>query len=293
MLNAIRDRVSPREVITFFYGWNTLGGACGALITGFFLIWILGIRLTLLLAIALNACIGAATLLIARRMALNIKPQQAEEALSPQEDGKTEALWLTLAFINGFAVLGYEILWGRMAKFLLGDRTLAISMLLFIFITGLGLGSFFVTRLTAELKIENKGMVLRLICWLSLMASVLHLLLVPLARFTIQGRGLSIFFGSRTSVILSLLSGMVLIMPPIVLLGIIFPLLVWSARKIHQFPGKVLGNLYFRKYAGRSYRSTFCRLCAQPLCGNPYRISYNHRAYHCHRNCSLSIYRGA
>ena len=75
---------------------------------------------------------------------------------------------LAVAFFSGFGVLACEILWGRIAKFLLGDRTIAVSLLLFVFICALGLGSLIAPSLGRRFAAGPGRTVGRLIAWILL-----------------------------------------------------------------------------------------------------------------------------
>lgn len=245
ILNAVRGWVLPRRVVAQFYGWNTLGAACGTFAAGFFLIWKLGLTMTLSVAVSLNLLVGLAALLLADRALPEAPvpppPEKKEAAVSPIRE---RLLWPALAFLSGFSVLGYEILWGRMAKFLLGDRTLAITALLFVFITCLGLGSLVAPTLGRRFGGDTARGALKLISWIFLLAALLHLLFVPLASSTIGGHGLAPILPIPNEFARRILTVWVLVFPPVLVLGLVFPLLAWSAREINVLPGRVMGNLY-------------------------------------------------
>ena len=251
ILNASRGWTSPRKIVTLLYGWNTLGAACGALAAGCFLIWHLGLGRTLGVAVALNLAAGAGALLVASRLKARHRPAsiaRAEETGSPARSADA-ALWLGLAFFSGFGVLAYEILWGRMARFLLGDRTVAIAVLLFVFICCLGLGSLVAPRVGRRFGRDSRAS-LSLVAAVMLLGSLLHLAMVPLARRTIEGQGLAALVHLPSEFWNRVLIVALLISPPLLVLGLVFPLLAWSARRIDLDPGRVIGNLYFVNTAG-------------------------------------------
>lgn len=256
ILNAARGWAMPRDVATRIYGWNTLGGALGALSTGLFLIWVVGIRGTLLTALLLNvAAAGIAAVIHARLRRTPVAGGTLgieDVTVAGRQGAVSRAAWVWggLAFWSGFTVLGYEILWGRMAKFLLGDRTMAISSLLFVFITCLGLGSL-VTRWVARRWTDGSPRgVLRLTAALLLAAAALHFLLVPVALQTVAGGGLGSIIPVTTDLRARLAAIILLIAPPTLALGIVFPLLIWSAARLDEQPGRVVGLLYFVNMAG-------------------------------------------
>ena len=246
ILNAARGWTLPQQAVTQLYGWNTLGAASGVFAAGFFLIWKLGFLLTLSLTMFLNLLVGLTALILARQEmpeALELSPPQKREEEAVRSVPE-RLLWPGLAFLSGFSVLGYEILWGRMAKFLLGDRTLAITSLLFIFITCLGLGSLIAPTLGRIFKVGTPRRALQLICGVFLVTALLHLLFVPLASSTIGSQGLTRILPIPNEFVRRIVTVWVLILPPVLVLGLVFPLLAWSAREINELPGRVMSRLY-------------------------------------------------
>ena len=67
----------------------------------------------------------------------------------------------TLAFASGLVALAYEMLWGRLAKLYLGDRTLASASLLTVYLLGLAAGSLAVPPLAARFRSREPPAVLR------------------------------------------------------------------------------------------------------------------------------------
>jgi spermidine synthase len=260
--NAVPGSTSPRAAVVRLYGMNTLGAACGALASGFFLIWALGLMRTLAVGIALNVVAGLVSLALALRRAaarpagsrvaasrVGPAPDGVERAPAPAtgSDGSERGVWMALAFLSGFSILGYEMLWGRMAKFLLGDRTIAISALLFVFISGLGLASIVASRVGERLSHRASR---DAAAWAMLVGGLLHLLLVPLASATAAGGGLSGVLPLGTEFARRVGTVWLLVLGPILALGLSFPLLVLGARQLEMFPGRAVGRLYFVNTVG-------------------------------------------
>jgi spermidine synthase len=254
--NAVPRSATPRAAVVRLYGMNTLGAATGTLAAGFFLIWSLGLMRTLAVGIALNVLAGLVALALGRRRAG--APAAASTVEEPVPFGAASSVaairgedergvWMALAFLSGFSILGYEMLWGRMAKFLLGDRTIAISALLFVFISGLGLASLGTSWLGTRLSRQRCR---DAAAWAMLTGGLLHLLLVPLASATAAGGGLTgalplgSEFARRVGTIWLLVVG------PILALGLSFPLLMLGARQLEAFPGRTVGRLYFVNTVG-------------------------------------------
>ena len=67
--------------------------------------------------------------------------------IAPTESPIRDSTFGWLAFGSGFSVLLLELRWGRLAKFVIGNRTLAISVLLFSVLIWLGAASIAHRRL--------------------------------------------------------------------------------------------------------------------------------------------------
>ncbi len=257
LLNAARSWADAEDAVTQLYGWNTLGAAFGTLAAGFFLIWMLGLTLTLVVAISLNLLVGFAARMSARSAPSETAgvPGSTEPSASPSS--RESAPWLAVTFLSGFCVLGYEMLWGRVAKFLLGDRTIAIAALLFIFITALGLAS-----LAVPIYMKRWGGIapsrrLEPVAWVFLLAAILHLLLVPPAIASMKNQGLAILQQIPSEFARRILTIWLLILPPILVLGLAFPLIARGSKGIHALPGSTLGRLYLVNTVGAALGAIF------------------------------------
>jgi spermidine synthase len=143
----IRSRAGVGRHLGRIYGLSTLGAASGALAAGFALIEWLGVRGAIASAVVTNAGVAlAAAYLMARRhdyvsdaVALN----EAEIALPRQAPG-----WLAgvVLFASGFATLAYEIVWFRALQYLFGNSTYALTLVLVVFLLGLGGGGLLFGR---------------------------------------------------------------------------------------------------------------------------------------------------
>jgi spermidine synthase len=132
------------------YGLNTIGAAVGSLLCGFWLIDLLGVWATLVLAVALNGLVGAACLLMGTRIpkraaarvtAAEDKPAEAESGAAPDRSFATYAL--VIFAVSGFCAMAYEVIWIRLLGLIVGPTTYSFTIVLVTFITGLALGAMF------------------------------------------------------------------------------------------------------------------------------------------------------
>jgi spermidine synthase len=138
-LVVIRSSEGVDRLLGLLYGLNTLGAALGALVTGVFLLEPLGLQHTVTAANALNLAIGAAALVLARRESV------ASNAGMPDPEPIPTSLpgWIVGAvlFGSGFCTLAYEMVWFRALRYVVGNSTYALTVVLVVFLLGLGAGA--------------------------------------------------------------------------------------------------------------------------------------------------------
>ena len=123
----------------WIYGLNTLGAAVGALAAGFVMIEMLGSHGSVTMANAINLAVGVIALLLASK---EVKGTGSSQATTDESLPSELPTWIAgiVLFGSGFATLGYEIVWFRALRYLMGNGTYVLSTALVIFLTGLGLG---------------------------------------------------------------------------------------------------------------------------------------------------------
>src|SRR5205823_2177102 len=125
------------------YGLNTLGAVAGTALAGFVLIERVGIRLSLWGTAAVNLALGLAAL------ALAAPPEPSPVPPSPLRVGGGGAVRraaLALLAVTAFASLLDEIAWTRVLVMVVGGSTYAFTLVLLVFLLGIGLGSAYVAR---------------------------------------------------------------------------------------------------------------------------------------------------
>ena len=141
------------------YGINTIGGAAGALLCGFFLIARFGIWGSLGIAVGINVLIGGFCIWFAKskRLHASAPARQNKVAGIAHRSGKEKvpqnteiypldskiviylALWIF--GISGFCSMAYEVFWSRLLGLVIGPTTYSFSLVVSTFIIGLALGN--------------------------------------------------------------------------------------------------------------------------------------------------------
>jgi spermidine synthase len=136
-------RATPEGVswMGLLYGGNTVGAVFGCLLAGFYLLRVYDMAAATLVAAAINGAVALVGFGMASRT-----PHQAgaeEPPASPvvaEAAPRSGAVYLTIA-LSGACALGAEVVWTRLLGLLLGATVYTFSIILAVFLAGLGIGS--------------------------------------------------------------------------------------------------------------------------------------------------------
>src|SRR5437870_2471229 len=150
-MGAERRELKPS--LARLYGLNTLGAVAGTALAGFSLIEYVGIRASLWATAALNVALGAIALRLSDpRPFAEGEPDSRyspDPGQKPGEHPSSTALRrtaLALLAITAFASLLDEIAWTRVLVMIVGGSAYAFTLVLIVFLLGIGIGSALVAR---------------------------------------------------------------------------------------------------------------------------------------------------
>jgi predicted membrane-bound spermidine synthase len=150
----VRSDVSLSRRISLLYGANTLGGATGCALVGFFLIGWLGVIESALLASFIYVVIAlGAIVAILFTSAANQVPESRAPDREPIIGGSTvrSDRWLKLVFaLTGFTSIAYEVLWFRLLTYFGVHTVYAFAGMLTTYLLGLVLGALITARYLAS-----------------------------------------------------------------------------------------------------------------------------------------------
>lgn len=120
-----------------FYGGNIAGAVFGCLFAGFYLLRVHDMAVATYVAAAVNVAVAAASFLLRQQAAYDAPAGDAPAAARPQNP------WPVYATIglSGLCALGAEVVWTRLLALMLGATTYTFSLILAVFLIGLGIGS--------------------------------------------------------------------------------------------------------------------------------------------------------
>lgn len=234
------DRARLRAALGGLYGLNTLGAVVGTGLAGFFLIEALGIRTSLWITAAINLALGVAGIYMARP--LPVAPAPAPAPVTPTARDPLHITALVLLAVTAFASLLNEIAWTRVLVMIVGGSTYAFTLILLVFLLGIGLGSaFFVgrhapPRETAASAALAQGITTAGAALLFVFFNVLPIYII--AVFQVQ------FFEATTRLLLMGIAVGAVVLIPAIGMGMTFPLLTDLVAPPGAARGADIGRAY-------------------------------------------------
>ena len=140
------------------YAVNTLGAVAGCVATGFFMVEHLGLSNTLRVGAALNIIIGAVVWAFFKEQSWTQPADEEKKKRSASDPDKLDSLPLALFGLSGFCALALEVLWTRTLTLTLNNTTYAFSLILSIFLAGIGLGGAVSSFVLRRVKLDPSAL---------------------------------------------------------------------------------------------------------------------------------------
>jgi spermidine synthase len=147
---ARRIESTPHGIswLGFFYGGNIAGAVFGCLLAGFYLLRVHDSVFATFVAAAINGMVALAAiaLSVSRRFEIQVESEiapLAEKEISNESSVVKKFPWpvyVTIA-LSGLTAIGAEVVWTRLLSLTLGGTVYAFSIILAVFLFGLGIGS--------------------------------------------------------------------------------------------------------------------------------------------------------
>jgi spermidine synthase len=226
------------------YTGNLAGAVFGCLLGGFYLLRLYDAATATYAGAAINALCATLAFLLA-----GIAPYNACVSASPSSPAplrlKAFAIYLTIA-LSGFTALGAQVVWTRLLSLLLGPSVYTFSIVLAVFLVGLGLGS------SAGSMAARGRNPIALLGW----CQALLIAAIAWAAFSI-GAWLPYWpVDPRLSISpwltfqLDLARCLWAVLPAACLWGASFPLALAAAASEHRDSGRMVGAVYAANTAG-------------------------------------------
>jgi len=137
--------------VAFIYFLDTFGAALGALISGFILVPMVGLRESSFIAAALYVLLGI-LLFVMKGNAQEPAPAKAAQPKKTVQLDPVRVFILAALFFSGFSALVLEVVWARYFHLIFGTSIYAFSIVIAAFLMGLSIGSFLIKRRLESMK---------------------------------------------------------------------------------------------------------------------------------------------
>lgn len=243
----------------YFYGGNIAGAVLGSLAAGFYLLRLFDMTTTTFVAIGLNVLVAAIGLWLAGRT--SHEPGKAE-ASAPVDRG-ARSVYIAIG-LSGLTALASEVIWTRVLSLQFGATVYTFSLILAVFLTGLGIGSTIGASLARSIARPRVafGWCQMLLC--GAMAWAAYQLFVSLPFWPINP-SISSALADQMSVDefnfqLDLVRCFWVVLPGAILWGASFPLALAAAASKGQDPARLVGGVYAANTVGAIVGSLFASL---------------------------------
>jgi len=220
----------------FFYGGNIGGGVIGCLLAGFYLLRVHDTAFATFVAVALNVLVAGLALLIAKTT-----PHEVVAPPAPLE--RATGAWAVYVAIglSGFTALSAEVIWTRLLSLLFGATVYTFSLILAVFLLGLGIGSSIGSTIAARIARPRLalGWCQMLLC--AAMAWTAYMLTQSLPYWPINP---SISTDPWYNFQLDFVRCIWAVLPGAILWGASFPLALASVAIGGRDPGRLVGGVY-------------------------------------------------
>jgi spermidine synthase len=227
----------------YFYGGNLAGAVIGCLLAGFYLLRLFDMPTATFVAVALNVVVALLALGIARATTYTPRASDARRVAAVPE---ARLIYVTIA-LSGMTALGAEVVWTRILSLLFGATAYTFSLILAVFLVGLGIGSTIGSELARR---TDKPRILLGWCQLLLCATIAwagHASGASLPYWPINpALSTSPYFTFQ----LDLMRAIWVMLPSTVLWGASFPLALGAVARGGQDPGRLVGGVYAANTVG-------------------------------------------
>jgi spermidine synthase len=226
----------------FFYGGNIAGAVAGSLLTGFFLLRIYDMPTATFVACTINIIAAVAALILASKSSHRPVLADAEQPSirGPRISG---LVYLTIA-LSGLGALGAEVVWTRLLSLLMGATVYSFSIILAVFLFGLGLGSSAGSLLA---RISSKPKMLLGICQMLLAGAIgwaAFMISRSLPYWPINPSLYTSEYGPWFVFQIDLLRTAWTVLPSTLFWGASFPLAIAAIASENRDPGRLVGGVY-------------------------------------------------
>ncbi len=253
-------QTTPRGVswLGFFYGGNIAGAVFGCLLAGFYLLRVHDMSTATFVAVAINGAVALLGFGLARKA--SFKPEIRNPASEFQGDSSSLAIAIgadegapgswpvyVAVALSGLCALSAEVIWTRLLSLMLGATVYTFSIILAVFLVGLGLGSAVGSLLSRAVIRPRIALGCCQVLLSAAIAWTVYMLAKSLPYWPIDPYlSTSPWFTFQLDLVRCLWA----ILPATCLWGASFPLALAALAARGQDPGRLVGGVYAANTVG-------------------------------------------
>jgi spermidine synthase len=258
---------TPKGVswLGFFYGGNIAGGVIGCLLAGYYLLRVTDATTASFVAVGLNVVVAVAALLLAKESAYSGKREPAD-APKPPLFAAPPGSWPVYVAIalSGFTALGSEVVWTRLLSLNLGGTTYTFSLILAVFLMGLGLGSSVGATVAGSVKDARTAL-----GWfqMALLAGIAWAAFALTQAIPFWPVDPTLSLGPWFTFQMDFVKTAFAVLPGAFLWGASFPLALAATMGEDRDPGVMVGTVYAANTVGAIFGAVFSSVVFIPMLG--------------------------
>src|SRR5687768_10137419 len=228
----------------YFYAGNLAGAVAGSVLAGFYLLRVYDMATATFAAVALNALVAVLALIIAGRTPY-------EQAVTPAPapglaSGGSRLVYVSIA-LSGLTALGSQVVWARVLSLLFGGTVYTFSMILAVFLVGLGIGSTAGAELARRVRSPRTALGWSQVLLCGTLAWAAYTTGASMPYWPINPSiSTSIWYTFQ----LDLIRAFWVILPGALLWGASFPLALAAVAEQERDPARLVGGVYAANTVG-------------------------------------------
>ena len=234
----------------FFYAGNIAGAVMGCLLAGFYLLRVYDMTTATYAAVGLNAFVGMLALVVASKThaaasdgigdsGVGIRESRIPSPESRRVTGSA-VVYVAIA-LSGFCALSAEVIWTRLLSLLFGASTYTFSIILAVYLIGLGIGSTLGAMAAKNIARPRVALGWCQILNVAAIAWSAEMLLNSLPYWPINSSiSTSIWYNFQLDFVRAFWA----VLPGPILWGASFPLALAAVARKGEDPGRLVGGVY-------------------------------------------------
>ncbi len=235
-------QTTPQGVswLGYFYGGNLAGAVAGSVLAGFYLLRVYDMPTATFVAFFINVIVAILALVIAARTPHSVLAPEPVSTVEPATAAGARMVYVAIA-LSGLTALGAQVVWTRILSLLFGATAYTFSLILAVFLVGLGIGSSLGSGLAKSSSSARSALGW---CQIGLCVALGWAAYATGSSLPYWPINPSIATDPSFNFQLDLMRGLWVMLPGAILWGMSFPLALAAVAAPGQDPGRLVGGVY-------------------------------------------------